>query len=151
MAFAQLGSKTLLVDANLREPGLARLFQGAVSSMGLTEVLLGRTANLPLHRVIGPPHLALLTAGTPPPNPVDLLSGPQFERLVRDWSRTYEFVLIDTPATSLRSDGIVIANAVRNVVLVARRDKTKYSEIGDLKHRLEATGARIVGAVINDF
>jgi Mrp family chromosome partitioning ATPase len=117
----------------------------------LTEVLLGKTTTMPLHRVIGPPHLALLTAGTPPANPVDLLSSIQFDRLVKDWSRTYDYVLIDTPPTSLRSDGIVIANAVRNVVLVARRNQTSYAEITELKRRLDASQTRIIGAVLNDF
>jgi receptor protein-tyrosine kinase len=151
LAFAQLAGRTLLVDANLRKPRLDKLFRGARSETGLTEVLLGKTPTMPLHRVMGPQHLALLTAGTPPPNPVDLLSGIQFERLVHDWSRSYDYVLIDTPPTSLRSDGIVIANAVRNVVLVAHRNKTSYAEVTDLKRRLEATDARIIGSVLNDF
>ncbi len=151
LAFAQLSGRTLLVDANLRRPRLDKLFLGARSDTGLTEVLLGKTHTMPLHRVTGPQHLALLTAGTPPSNPVDLLSGIQFERLVKDWSRSYDYVLIDTPPTSLRSDGIVIANAVRNVVLVAHRNKTSYAEVTELKRRLDATDARIIGAVLNDF
>jgi receptor protein-tyrosine kinase len=60
-------------------------------------------------------------------------------------------VLIDTPPTSLRSDGIVIANAVRNVVLVAHLHKTSYAETTELRRRLDATDARIIGAVLNDF
>ncbi len=151
LAFAQLAGKTLLVDANLRKPSIDKLFRGARSDLGLTEVLLGKTTTMPLHRVIGPQHLAVLTAGTPPTNPVDLLSGVQFERLVKDWSRTYDYVLIDTPPTSLRSDGIVIANAVRNVVLVARRNQTSYAEVTELKRRLDAIQTRIIGAVLNDF
>lgn len=151
LAFAQLGGKTLLVDANLRKPRLDKLFRGARSDAGLTEVLLGKSHTLPLHRVVGPQHLALLTAGTPPANPVDLLSGTHFERLVRDWSRSYDYLLIDTPPTSLRSDGIVIADIVRNVVLVTHRNKTSYAEVTELQRRLKATDARIMGAVLNDF
>lgn len=151
LAFAQLNGRTLLVDANLRKPALDKLFTGSRTDAGLTEVLLGKTQTLPLHRVTGPPHLALLTAGTPPANPVDLLSGAQFERLVKDWSRSYEYVLIDTPPTALRSDGIVIAKAVRNVVLVAHRNKTSYADTTELQRRLQSTDARILGGVINDF
>jgi Mrp family chromosome partitioning ATPase len=100
MVFAQLAGKTLLVDANLRKPRLDSFFLGARTDAGLTEVLQGKSQNMPLHRVTGPQHLALLTAGAPPPNPVDLLSGAQFERLVKDWSRSYDYVLIDTPPAS---------------------------------------------------
>ncbi len=151
LTFAQLAGKTLLVDANLRKPALDKLFRGTRSNSGLSEVLQGKSSTLPLHRVIGPQHLALLTAGTPPQNPVDLLSGVQFERLVKDWSRSYDYVLIDTPPTALRSDGIVIANAVGNVVLVAHRNKTSYADIAELRRRLDATQTRIIGAVLNDF
>jgi len=151
LAFAQLGGKTLLVDANMRTPSLDKLFRGARSDTGLAELLQGKTYTIPLHRVVGPQHLALLTAGTPPANPVDLLSGSPFEHLVNDWSRTYDYVLIDTPPASLRSDGIVIANVVRNVVLIVRRNRTSYAEVTELQRRLDATQAQIMGAVINDF
>ncbi len=99
----------------------------------------------------GPQHLALLTAGKPPANPVDLLSGSQFERLVKDWSRTYDYVLIDTPPAAQCSDGIVIADAVRNVLLVVHRNDTSYADIKELKRRLDSTQAQIIGAVLNDF
>jgi protein-tyrosine kinase len=150
LAFAQLVGRTLLVDANMRNPRLDTLFLGASSDVGLSELLLGKTRTLPLHRVVGQ-NLALLTAGTPPPSPVDLLSGAQFKRLVADWSRAYDYVLIDTPPVAQYSDGIVIANAARNVVLVARRNQTSYAEVTELQRRLDATQTQIVGAVLNDF
>lgn len=151
LAFGQLVGRTLLVDANMRNPKLDKLFLGASAEAGLSDVLLGKTRNMPLHRVVGPQSLALLTAGTPPPSPVDLLSGAQFKRLVAEWSRSYDYVLIDTPPVAQYSDGIVIANAARNVVLVARRNETSYDEVTELQRRLDATQTRIVGAVLNDF
>lgn len=150
LAFAQLVGRTLLVDANMRNPKLDKLFVGASSDVGLSELLLGKTTTMPLHRVVGQ-NLALLTAGTPPPSPVDLLSGTQFKRLVADWSRSYDYVLIDTPPVSEYSDGIVIANAARNAVLVARRNQTSYADVTELQRRLDATQTQIMGAVLNDF
>ena len=151
LAFAQLAGRTLLVDANMRNPRLDKLFHGASSDTGLSEILLGKINTMPLHRVIGPQNLALLTAGTSPPNPVDLLSGTQFKRLVADWSRNYNYVLIDTPPVGQYSDGIVIANAAHNAVLVTRLKQTTYAEVTELQRRLDATQAHIVGAVLNDF
>jgi len=151
LAFAQLAGRTLLVDANMRNPKLDRLFIGARADAGLGELLMGKSNTMPLHRVVGPQNLALLTAGTPPPNPVDLLSGAQFNRLVADWSRTYDYVLIDTPPVAHYSDGIVIANAARNVVLVTRRNHTSYADVTELQRRLDATQTQIIGAVLNDF
>lgn len=151
LAFAQLAGRTLLVDANMRNPKLDKLFLGASPDAGLSELLLGKTNTMPLHRVVGPQNLALLTAGTPPPSPVNLLSGAQFKRLVADWSRTYDYVLIDTPPVAQYSDGIVIANAARNVLLVAHRNQTSYAEVTELQRRLDVTQTQILGAVLNDF
>jgi receptor protein-tyrosine kinase len=151
LAFGQLVGRTLLVDANLRQPGLEKLFVGQRSESGLSEVLQDKSSTLPLRRVIGPQSLVMLAAGSPPPNPVDLLSGPRFQRLVAEWSRTYDYVLIDTPAAARYSDGIMVANAVRNVVLVARKKHTSYAEVTELQRRLDATEARIIGGVLNEF
>jgi protein-tyrosine kinase len=151
LAFAQLAGRTLLVDANMRNPRLDKLFTGARADAGLSEILLGKTRTIPLHRVVGPQNLALLTAGTTPPNPVDLLSGTLFKSLVADWSRTYNYVLIDTPPVSQYSDGIVVANAARNVLLVARGNQTSYAGVTELQRRLDATQTQIIGAVLNDF
>lgn len=151
LVFAQLGGKTLLVDANLRKPGLNRLFRGALPDQGLTEVLLGKTNTPSMYRVVGPPHLALLCAGTPASSPVDLLSGHRFDQLIREWSRSYDQIVIDTPSTKSGSDGIVVANAVLNVLLVARQHKTSYAALAELKRRLGSSEARIVGAVLNEF
>lgn len=150
MAFAQLFGRTLLVDADLRNSGINRLFPG-LKSVGLTEMLLGQAQAMPLHRVVGPQHLRLLATGTPPRNPVDLLSGERFESLVQDWSRSFDYVLIDTPPAALYSDGIVIANAARNVVLVAHRNHTSFADVAALQRRLGSTQARVIGAVLNDF
>jgi capsular exopolysaccharide synthesis family protein len=150
LAFSQLVGRTLLVDANLRNPKMDKLFLGASADNGLSEVLLGKTNTLPLHRVVGH-NLILLTAGSPPASPVDLLSGAQFKRLVTDWSNSYDYVLIDTPPVAQYSDGIVIANAARNIVLVTRRNQTSYAEVTELRRRLDATQTQIVGAVLNDF
>ena len=151
LAFAQLSGRTLLVDADLRNPKLSSMFIGARADLGLTEVLLGQCKTVPLHPVVGSPNLALLTAGTRPLNPVDLLSGGQFERLMRDWSRAYDYVVIDTPPSKQFSDGVVIANAAHNVILVARRNQTSFDDVKELQRRLNATQARIIGAVLNDF
>lgn len=151
IAFAQLSGRTLLVDADLRNPTLSTMFIGARADLGLSEVLLGLSKSMPLHPVVGSPNLALLTAGTRPANPVDLLSGGQFERFIREWSRTYDYVVIDTPPSKQFSDGVVIANAAHNVILVARRNQTSFDDVKELQRRLNATQARIIGAVLNDF
>jgi Mrp family chromosome partitioning ATPase len=95
--------------------------------------------------------MQLLTSGALSPSPLELLSGSRFERLVAEWRRSYEFVLIDTPPASEFSDGLPVATAAGNVVLLGRKNSTSFSVLTELCRKLETTHARVVGAVINTF
>lgn len=149
IAFAQLGSRTLLVDADLRRPHQHVLFS-TENSVGLAQALVDSNTTR-LHGVEGVPQLAVLTSGGVPPNPLELLSGIRFERVMGEWRRSYEFVIIDTPPTSLFSDGLAVATAAGSVVVIGRRNETSFSSLTELRRRLDTTRARIVGAVINSF
>jgi capsular exopolysaccharide synthesis family protein len=149
IAFAQLGSRTLLVDADLRRPHLHALF-GADNQIGLAQALDDGSAPR-VYGVEGAPQMQLLTSGAMSSNPLELLSGSRFERLVAEWRRSYEFVLIDTPPASEFSDGLPVATAAGNVVLLGRKNSTSFSVLTELCRKLETTHARVVGAVINTF
>jgi receptor protein-tyrosine kinase len=149
IAFAQLGRRTLLVDADLRHPRQHILFS-ADNQWGLAQALaLGETPYL--YSVQGVPELSLLTAGVIPPNPLELVSNRRFERLMDEWRRSYDFVLIDTPPVSQYADALAIATAARRVLVVSRTESTSFSGMKELLRRLAPTQARILGAVLNKF
>ena len=149
IAFAQLGSRTLLVDADLRRPRQHQLF-GADNMIGLAQALVDGTPPR-LYGVDGVPQMALLTSGALPPNPLELLSGGRFERIVADWRRTYEFVVIDTPPVSQFSDGLAVASVAGHVVVLGRTNSTSFNVLSELRRKLDTTNAWIVGAVMNNF
>ena len=149
IAFAQLGGRTLLVDADLRRPRQHLLF-GADNHLGLTQEL-ERRKGLKLHGVEGVPQLALMTSGALPPNPLELLSGFHFERMVAEWRRNYEYVIVDTPPISECSDALAVATAVGHVVIVGRNTATSFASLKDMTRRLQTTHSEIIGAVLNDF
>jgi receptor protein-tyrosine kinase len=149
IAFAQLGRRTLLVDADLRRPRQHALF-GADNQCGLAQALADSDA-VRLHRIDGLPQMAVLTSGALPPNPLELLSGSRFERLMAEWRRGFEFVVIDTPPTSEFSDGLAVATAAGHVLVLGRAEETSYSALNEMFRNLGATQARILGAVINRF
>ncbi|HEY4215081.1 MAG TPA: CpsD/CapB family tyrosine-protein kinase [Steroidobacteraceae bacterium] len=149
IAFAQLGRRTLLVDADLRKPQQHLLF-GAENDVGLSQALMEGGSSR-LHAVEGLPQMKLMTSGALPPNPVELLSGIQFERLVAEWRRRFEFVLLDTSPAASSSDAIAVASAVGNVLVLSRANVTPFSALREMSRRLETTYARTLGAVINKF
>ena len=149
LAFAQLGGRTLLVDADLRRPHQHVLF-GANNETGLTQALIAGTAPR-LQRVRGPAAMSLLTSGAPPPNPLELLSGRRFEQLMADWRRDFEYIVLDTPPASQYADGLAVASIGVNVVVLARAARTSFDVLDDLRRKLETTRSQVIGAVINRF
>jgi protein-tyrosine kinase len=149
IAFAQLGSRTLLVDADLRRPRQHLLF-GADNSIGLAQSLVEGSPPR-LYGIESLPQMALLTSGAPPPNPLELLSGNRFERTVSEWRRNYEFVVMDTPPVSRFSDGLAVASVAGNVVVVGRTNSTSFNMFNEMRRKLDTTNAWVVGAVMNSF
>ncbi|HEY3731730.1 MAG TPA: CpsD/CapB family tyrosine-protein kinase [Steroidobacteraceae bacterium] len=149
IAFAQLGRRTLLVDADLRHPRQHVLFT-ADNQWGLAQTLsLGEPPFL--HGIEGLPELAVLTSGTMPPNPLELVSHRRFERLISELRRQYDFIVIDTPAVSLYADALQIATVAQRVVTVMRTETTSFKNMKDMMRRLAVTEAKILGAVISKF
>jgi capsular exopolysaccharide synthesis family protein len=149
ISFAQLGRRTLLVDADMRKPEMHRLF-GSDNVDGVARAItLGEKPVF--HPVIGLPTMRLLTAGPVPPNPLELLSDGRFEKLLTDWSKNYEFIVIDTPPASQCADGLAIATLANRYLLVSRTQHTSFKSTREMLRRLETTQSKILGAVLNSF
>ena len=149
IAFAQLGRRTLLVDGDLRNPSQHMLFN-APNHWGLAQALTSRDRPTTLG-VVGLPHLSLLPAGAPAPNPLELLSSGRVDRFIANWRADQEFVIIDTPPVGQFADGLAIAMLAGRVLVVSRAKVTRHAALKDMLRRLSTTQSLILGAVINDF
>jgi receptor protein-tyrosine kinase len=149
IAFAQTGHPTLLVDADLRSPQQHLLF-GAHNRQGLSQAI-EYGAEAQLHAVRGLPRMSLLTAGTVPSDPLELLSSRLFSTMVEEWRDHFEFVVIDTAPVGRFSDGLAVASLAGSVLALTRAQHTPYKSMQDMLRRLAATRSRILGAVISHF
>jgi protein-tyrosine kinase len=149
IAFAQLGRRTLLVDADLRHPRQHILFSSD-NQWGLSQALAQGDAPY-LNTVEGLPQLTLLTSGPVPHNPLELLSQSRFERLTSSLGNQYDFIVIDTPAVSQCADALQVASVARHVVAVSRAGVTSFQDMKDMLRRLAMTDSAILGAVLNKF
>jgi protein-tyrosine kinase len=149
ISFSQLGRRTLLVDADLRQPKQQALF-GSSNDNGLAEAI-SRNQKPWFHPVDGLPQLSLLTSGSIPPNPLELLSDGRFAKMLQDWRKAYEFVILDTPPIRSFADGLAIATLAGRVIVLSRGQHTPFQETRELMRRLAATQSQILGAVINHF
>lgn len=148
VAFAQLGEKTLLIDADLRVPRLHRIF-GVTNGLGLAQALSGRAGIEAAERVPYFDSLAVLPAGAVPPNPLELLSRPDYLHLLADARKQFTVILVDTPAGARGADARVVSARADGVLLVARQDHTRISDLERLKRAVADCGVAAVGTVLN--
>jgi capsular exopolysaccharide synthesis family protein len=148
ITFAQMGAKTLLIDADLRRPVLHGIF-GCSRNEGLTNVLVGRsTLEEAIHqtRIEG---LNLLVSGTLPPNPSELLNSKVMIKLIDKVSSLYDFILFDTPPVIAVTDAAVLSTKVDGVVLIVKSGETSREVIERSRMLLDKVNANLLGVLVN--
>ncbi|MBN1779754.1 polysaccharide biosynthesis tyrosine autokinase [bacterium] len=148
ITFAQMGARTLLVDADLRRPVLHGIF-GCSRNNGLTNVLVGRSTLEEAVHVTRVEGLNLMASGTLPPNPSELINSKMMEKLISKASGLYDIVLFDTPPVIAVTDAAVLATKVDGVVLVTRSGETDRDVIYRSKTQLEKVNAKMLGVLMN--
>ena len=149
ITFAQLERRTLLVDADFRNPAQHKLFN-CRNELGLSQAITEGTPPW-LFGVNGLPNLHLLTAGTPPAKPLETLSAKRFEQLINTWRQLYDFVIFDTPPVTSYADALTVATQVKRVLLATRANQTNLAAAKEMLRRLSITHSEILGAVVNHF
>jgi protein-tyrosine kinase len=149
ITFAQLGERTLLIDADLRHSRQHKLFK-IENQVGLSSLLAGRMQDQVVTFVPGIPGLAVLPAGPTPPNPTELLSRPVLDRVLEQSMSTFDVVLVDTPALSTGADAALLARLSGASLTLARINSTPLRAFSDLNQTIAEAGSRVVGSVLVD-
>jgi len=150
VAFAQLGERTLLVDADLRAPCQDSIF-GVGDAVGLAALLAGRAGREALVPLPEYGALALLPAGAPPHNPQELLSRPALGALLEDLRAEFDVVLLDTPPTRSYADAQSVAFRAGHALVLARKHRTSLADAAAVVRQLGDAGTSVVGTVCNAF
>lgn len=151
VVFSQLGERTLLIDADLRQPRQHKLFH-LDNQAGLSSVLAGRCdATNAVHRVPSLVGLSVMPAGAVPPNPQELLGRPAFGTLLQQLRQQFDVVLIDTPAGQRSADAATIAARAGAALAIGRKHFTATPRLHSLVETLRHAGTFVVGAVLNEF
>lgn len=150
VALAQLGGRTLLVDADMRGPRLHEVFKLG-NRAGLSSILSGRADNGVIQQVLAVPSLFVLPVGTTPPNPLELVERPAFGLLMRELISKFDHVVVDTPAAIFGSDAAVIAARCGAALIVARRHASRVDMLQELVASFSGSPAKLAGVVLNEF
>ena len=165
LIMAQAGNKVLLVDADLRKP-LVHKYYGLPISPGLTDYVLGNyrwnevtntisdimLGDFGIDDILATPGmdtLHIVTAGTKPPNPSEILTSNRFREFLRDVSNDYNFIFIDAPPVMPVADASDIATLVDGVILVYMTGKIGRGVLKRVKSNLENVDAKLTGVILN--
>src|SRR5436853_200172 len=140
ITFSQLGARTLLIDADLRNARQHRIF-GLPETQGLSTLLAARSEHRSTYPVPGMNRLTVLPAGPLPPNPQELLSRPVFTALIKDLQSVYDVMIIDTPPARHFADTQGITFRAGDALVVTRKNHTSVTSTQRVIRELAATGA----------
>jgi protein-tyrosine kinase len=149
--FAQAGDRTLLIDTDMRHPSQHRLFN-LNNAVGLSALLTGRAVGKDVVRRIHPGlRLFVIPAGILPPNPQELLIRPMFDAMLVRLAQRFSVIILDTPAATEAADAQILSARAGAAVVLARRDRTRVSDLTATMASLSEIGVNVIGSVVNDY
>ena len=152
MTFALAGLNTMLIDANMRDPGLEdyiapdKVQLGLRQCLGDSEVDLGDAIRADIF-----PNLSLIYSGGIAPNPQELLASRRMTELLDACLRDFDVTIVDTPPGNTSADARRVAMAVRYAMIVAKKNDSYVTDVKLLANELASDRATVIGTFLNDF
>jgi succinoglycan biosynthesis transport protein ExoP len=150
LGLLRIGSRVLLIDADMRNPSLHKMFGRPLES-GLSNLLTGKGQLKDFVHDTGKENLSLLMAGKIPPNPAELLSGEAASRLIAEAATLYDHVIVDGPPVLGLADAPLLTRSVEATVLVIESGRTSAAQARHAVERLFGVRAQVIGAILTKF
>ena len=148
LSLAEVSTRVLLVDANLRRPSVSGRLN-IENAVGLSTVLIGRAGFTDVVQEWGPRGLSVLTSGPVPPNPTQLLSSATMTALTAELARRFDVVVYDTTAVLPVTDALLLARAADGLVLVANTRRLRRPRLQEALEALGRADVRLLGVVLH--
>ena len=150
VTFAQSGNKTILVDADLRQPKQHEIW-GVDNQRGLTTMMTDDTAiSTPPLQATDVDNLQILPSGELPPNPADLLGGKRMNEIIGVLKARADYILFDSPPVLAATDATLLGIKLDGTLLAVRAGDTRRDHTAQARQALERVHVRIVGAVLTN-
>ncbi len=147
---AQGGQKVLLIDCDLRRPMLHAVF-GYNKEPGITNYLVGRAIVDDIIRISPIRNLDIITSGTIPPNPSELIGSQRMKEFLAEMQTRYDLILLDTPPVIAVTDAQIVSTLVDGMILVVSSGVTQTELAKRAKDLILKVGGKIIGLVLNNF
>lgn len=148
--FANLEKKVLIIDGDLRNPGVHKMFELS-NDYGLTDVLLENKSFEECVYCTDTKNLHILTCGSIPPNPSEMLASNKMIEFVKKLRENYDYVFIDTPAIGIVTDAGIVSTYSDGCIFIVGAKNAEIETVKISIERLESLGANILGGILNKF
>ncbi len=144
ISFSKLNEKVILIDCDLRRPNIHNILK-LENSRGLSDVIGKMTTfqEAVIKNVI--PSLDVLTSGTIPPNPSELIGSSVFEELIKQLEKEYDYIIFDTPPIGIVADSLMLKNLVAGYMVVVREGETTHGDVEKLMENFKLAEGKILG------
>jgi capsular exopolysaccharide synthesis family protein len=152
LGLAQRGVPVVLVDADMRRPGIARALDVTANGAGLSTILSGgHTLDEALRQYESVPNLWVIPAGPEAPNPADLLSSPTMAKLLQELRGRFDHIVLDSAPLLMVTDATILSGLVDGTVMVVESGVMARRGLARAHRILTTTGGRILGGVLNKW
>lgn len=148
VTFANLDKRVLILDGDLRNPSVHKML-GVSNAKGLTNILVNNEDFNECIQCTDVKNLYVLTGGSIPPNPSEILSSKKMKEFVKRLKEQYDYIFIDAPPIGIVTDAGIISTYVDGCIFVVAVNEADIEHIKLSKERLESVGANILGTVLN--
>lgn len=154
--YAEISKKVVLIDLNFYENKFKKIFN-ITSRLGVSNYLSGIDddgveINKDIDEYLNQTqikNLTVISIGTVPPNPKELLAGGNLEKMLDELSKKFDIIILDGEETLQKSESLIVANKAGSTILVADNKNTKYEDLVKAKSNIQNVGGRVIGVVIN--
>lgn len=144
-SFIQMGKKVVLIDADMRRPRLAKIFD-LPNHEGLSNALY---QNEDIHKYIRSVNgINIITSGPIPPNPAEMLSSDRMKVAIEGLKKSFDYVIVDSPPVSYVTDGAILSSICDGTLLVVAAGQTDHRQAVSAKEQLNKVSANILGVVL---
>ncbi|MBO6609848.1 polysaccharide biosynthesis tyrosine autokinase [Altererythrobacter sp.] len=150
IALARIGKRVLVADLDLRRPNQHRMFE-LENVDGMSDLLTGNKTMAEVTHATEHEGVFFISSGGIPPNPTDLLAGPNLRQVLNGLASQYDILLIDSPPTLGLADAVEIGSATEGVLFVTEAGRNRAKNVRDSIARLQAGGANVLGVLMTKF
>lgn len=146
ISFSKMEKRVLLVDCDLRRPNIHNIFK-LENKSGLSNII-GKMVTFEevVHREVLP-NLDIITSGTIPPNPSELLCSPRFINMIKRLYEDYDYIIFDTPPIGVVADALLLKDLVAGFVIVIRERSTTHGDVQNVLESVKLADTKILGFI----